>query len=122
MISLLKTILRAILAIALLAWVFPSVTVIDFSTLIGAGIVLALLQSIVQPILKLLFLPINIITLGIFSWVINVFVVWLAIELVPGFDIQPTIFLGIELGSFGTLILMTFMLSLAHTFVGIFIH
>lgn len=119
--KLILSILNAILSIALLAWVFPSVTYLDYTTLIGAGIVLALLQMFVRPLLKLLLLPINIITLGLFSWVINVFVLWLVDAVVPGFDILPTVFFGYQLGSFGTLLLMTFMLSLAQTFVGIFI-
>lgn len=119
--KLILSILNAILSIALLAWVFPSVTYMDYTTLIGAGIVLALLQMFVRPLLKLLLLPINIITLGLFSWVINVFVLWLVDAVVPGFDILPTVFFGYQLGSFGTLLLMTFMLSLAQTFVGIFI-
>lgn len=120
--SLIKTILNSILSIGLLWWIFPSVSITDWTTLIGAGIVLALLNVIIRPILKLLFLPINIVTLGIFSWIINVFILWLATRIVPGFHIEPTIFLGYRLGEFGSFVLMTFMLSLAQSFVGIFIH
>lgn len=119
--SLVSSIINAILSIALLAWIFPSVNYGNYTTLAIAGLVLALLQTIVRPVLKLLFLPVNIITLGLFSWIINVFVVWLVTIIVPGFDIQPTIFLGIQLGEFGTFILVTFLLSIAQSFVGIFI-
>lgn len=114
--------LQTILSIALLAFLVPTVKYTDYITLILAGVVLSLLQMILRPVLKLLFLPINIVTLGLFSWIINVFILWLATQIVPGFDIKPTLFLGIQLGQFGTMILMSFLLSLAQTFVGIFIH
>ncbi len=120
--SIISSIINAILSIALLWWIFPSVSITDWSTLVVAGLVLAVLQMFVRPILKLLFLPINIITLGIFSWIINVFILWLATQIVPGFEIEPMIFLGFRLGEFGSFILMTFMLSIAQSFVGIFIH
>ena len=114
-------VINCILSVGLLWWIFPSVSVADWTTLVGAGLVLAVLQMFVRPILKLLFLPVNIITLGIFSWVVNVFIVWLATQIVPGFEIEPTVFLGFRLGEFGSFILITFMLSLAQSFVGIFI-
>ena len=113
--------LQTILAIALLAFLIPTVKYSDYLTLIMAGIVLSLLQMILRPILKLLFLPINIVTLGLFSWLINVFLLWSATKIVPGFDINPTIFMGVRLGEFGTLVLVSFLLSLAQTFIGIFI-
>lgn len=120
--SFISAIINCILSVGLLWWIFPSVNIADWTTLVGAGIVLAVLQMFVRPIIKLLFLPINIITLGIFSWIINVFIVWLATQIVPGFTIEPTIFLGFRLGEFGSFILITFMLSVAQSFVGIFIH
>ena len=120
--SLFMRFLQTILAIALLAYLIPTIKYTDVITLVVAGVVLSLLQMIAKPILKVLFLPVNIVTLGLFSWVINVFILWLATALVPGFDIKPTLFMGIQLGQFGTLVLMSFLLSLAQTFIGIFIH
>ncbi|MEO8581701.1 MAG: phage holin family protein [Patescibacteria group bacterium] len=119
--QLLMRFIQTILAIALLSFLVPTVRVNDYLSLIIAGIVLSLLQMILRPILKIMFLPINIVTLGLFSWVINVFILWLATQIVPGFAIQPTILLGIQLGEFGTLVLMSFLLSLTQTFIGIFI-
>ena len=119
--SLITTIINSVLSIGLLWWIFPSVSITDWTTLVGAGLVLAVLNIFVRPVLKLLFLPINIITLGVFSWIINVFILWLATRIVPGFQIEPTIFLGFRLGEFGSFVLMTFMLSIAQSFVGIFI-
>jgi putative membrane protein len=113
--------LNAIFSVGLLAYIFPAINFVDLSTLVIAGIVLGLLQMFVRPVLKILFLPINIVTLGIFSWLINVFILWLATQLVPGFEIRPMLLLGYQLGEFGTLIVLTFMLSLAQSFVGIFL-
>lgn len=117
--KLLLTSLNAIISIALLAWLIPSVSYQDIPTLVMAGVVLALLQLIVKPILKLLFLPINIITLGLFGWVLHILILWLLTFLVPGFELRPTVFLGVQLGEFGTLILVSFMLSLIQSVVGI---
>lgn len=39
--------------------------------------VFALINAVIKPILKLLTLPINIATLGLFTWVINAFLLWL---------------------------------------------
>lgn len=119
--SLLMRFLQTILSIALISALVSTVKYTDVITLVMAGVVLSLLQMVLKPILKLMFLPINIVTLGLFSWIINVFILWLATQIVPGFDIKPTLFLGIQLGQFGTLILMSFLLSLAQTFIGIFI-
>lgn len=120
--SLLMRFLQTILAIALLAFLVPTVRYGDYVTLIIAGIVLSLLQLILKPMLKILFLPVNIVTMGLFSWVINVFILWLATKIVPGFEIRPTLFVGVQLGQFGTLTFMSFLLGLAQTLVGIFIH
>lgn len=114
--------IQTIIAIGLLAFLVPTINYTDYLTLIVAGIVLSLLQIFLKPLLNIFLLPVNIVTLGLFSWIINVFILWLATQIVPGFDIAPTIFLGIQLGAIGTLILMSFLLSLAQTFVGIFIH
>lgn len=113
--------LNTTLSIALLSYLVKTIQYTDYLTLVAAGVVLTLLNMVIKPILKLLFLPINIVTLGLFSWLITVFILWLATVLVPGFVIQPTIFLGVQLGMFGTLVLMAFLLSLSQTFVGIFI-
>jgi putative membrane protein len=114
-------ILSTIVTIAILAWIVPGVSYGSWITLIIAGVVLALLDMLVRPILKLLFLPINIVTLGFFGWVINVFILWLATYLVPGFQIINLTVLGIALNQFFSLLLISSLISLIHGFVRIFI-
>ncbi len=113
----LKHILITAITIALLAWALPTVSYLSWVTLILASVVLTLLQKIAKPILKLLFLPINIVTLGLFSLVINVFLLWLATFLVPGFKIHAMTLAGINLGHIGTLLFISFVISFIQSFL-----
>src|SRR5665213_2454194 len=75
--------LVATIAILIAAYIIPSVTV----TLVGAivlAVVLAILNLFIRPFITLLTLPLNILTLGLFSLVINALLVWLAGAIVPG--------------------------------------
>ena len=106
-----RSILITAITIAVLAWALPTISYMNWLTLLLASIVLTLLQKVAKPVLKLLFLPINIVTLGLFSLVINVFLLWLATYLVPGFSIQPMVVFNIALGNFGSLLLVSFIIS-----------
>ncbi len=60
------------------------------TTLVGAllaAVVIALLSLFIKPILVILTLPINILTLGLFSIVINTALILVAAMVVPGFDV-----------------------------------
>lgn len=59
-----------------------------------AGAVLSLLLLIVKPILKILFIPLTLITFGLLSWLINVIVIYLLTILVPDVAIVPWTFPG----------------------------
>lgn len=76
------------LAVVIVAYLLPGVTVESALSAVGIAIVLALLNLIVKPILVLLTLPITIVTLGLFLIVINALIILLAAEIVPGFSIQ----------------------------------
>ncbi len=69
-------------------------------TLFLATIALTLLNRIVKPIIKLLLLPINLITLGIFSWVAHVATLFILTRLVPGFLVTSYYFPGFEVDGF----------------------
>jgi putative membrane protein len=71
-------------AIGVAAYVLPGVEV----TLVGAlvlVVVLALINVFIKPVIFILTLPITILTIGLFSLVINGFLIWLAAQIVPGF-------------------------------------
>jgi len=107
----LKTFIATIVAIVILAWLLPTVSYLDWVALLFAGIVITLLNSLVKPVLSLLLLPINIVTLGLFSVVLNVALLWLATYLVPGFQIHATTFFGLSLNYFFTLMLVSFLIG-----------
>jgi putative membrane protein len=73
-------------AILVAAYLVPNADV----TLIGAlvlAVVLALINIFIKPIITLLTLPLNIVTLGLFSLVINALLIMLADAIVPGFSV-----------------------------------
>lgn len=86
-----KLIFRWLLnAIALLvvANVVPGFGVDTFYTALIAALVLGLVNALIRPILLILTLPINILTLGLFTFVLNALMIWFASTIVKGFDVQ----------------------------------
>lgn len=81
----LKWLISAI-AIGVAAYIVPGVTV-TVSGAVIAAVVLAALNLLIRPILFVLTLPITILTLGLFSLVINALLVLLTAALVPGFSV-----------------------------------
>jgi len=69
------------------AYILPGVTVDGFMAALVAALVLGLVNAILKPILVFLTLPINILTLGLFTLVINATLVMLTAYIVPGFAV-----------------------------------
>ncbi len=86
----------------------PGISVASLTVALIAGLVLGLINLIVKPVLTLLTLPINIITLGLFGIVLNALLFWAATYFVTGFVV--TGFLAALLGS----ILVSIVLWLVH--------
>jgi putative membrane protein len=78
-----------LLAAALLfvAWLYPGVTVASFGAAMVAALVLGLLNTLVRPILVLLTLPVTLLTLGLFLFVINAAIFWAAARVLEGFGV-----------------------------------
>ena len=76
------------LAVMFVTQLVPGVTIKDFPTAFLAALVLGLVNALLRPILEILSLPITILTLGLFSLVINALMFWLASKLVPGFVVS----------------------------------
>lgn len=106
-----RPLIRTGLVLGLLAWFFPSISFSNWVTLAIASLVITILFSLISPILKIIFLPINVVTMGFASIVINILLLWLATYLVPGFTIEPTIFFGIALNEFFTLLLVSTLIT-----------
>jgi putative membrane protein len=74
------------LAIGISAYLIPGAEV----TLLGAiilAVVLGIINTFIKPVLSLLTLPLTIVTLGLFSLVLNAVMIILASKIVPGFSI-----------------------------------
>jgi putative membrane protein len=86
-----KFIVRMILTGAIafaLAWLLPGIDIDTFWTAIIVALVLALLNAVIKPILVVLTLPITVLTLGLFLFVINALIILLAGEFVNGFSVD----------------------------------
>jgi putative membrane protein len=78
-------VLATALSLLVIDLIVPGVDIATFPAALIAAIVLGLVNSGVKPILSLLSLPLNFLTLGGFSLVVNGLCFWLASLLVPGF-------------------------------------
>lgn len=75
------------LAILVVANIVPGFNVDSFQTALIVALVLGIANAIIKPILVILTLPINIITLGLFTFVINALLLLGVSALVTGFTI-----------------------------------
>jgi putative membrane protein len=101
------------LAFLLLAWVARAIGILPgfhFTGLLPALLavaILGLLNAVIRPILSLLSLPINFLSFGLFSLVINAFLLYLTAGLVPGFRV----------GGFWNALVVAFLYSLVSSFL-----
>lgn len=75
-------------AILIAAYLLPGVQIDTFTTALVAALVLGILNAVLRPLLLLLTLPINILTLGLFTFVVNAAVILLTDGLVDGFSVD----------------------------------
>lgn len=74
-------------AVMVTAYLLPGVKVDGYMAAVVLAVVLGILNVIVKPVLQILALPITILTLGLFSLVVNALVIMLADKLVSGFSV-----------------------------------
>ena len=87
MILLLVWILNAV-ALLVVAYILPGIVVASFWSAMWAALVLGLINMLVKPLFVLLTLPITIVTVGLFLFVINARMFWLAGSLFKGFQVN----------------------------------
>jgi putative membrane protein len=77
-------------AVALLAlpYLLPSIHIAGFATALGVAVVLGLINAVIRPVLLLLTLPVTLLTLGLFIFVINGMMFMLAAWLLDGFVVN----------------------------------
>ena len=90
MLGAMKLLLRWFLlaaALLLVAHLTPGVKVASFGSALLAAFVLGLLNTLVRPLLVLLTLPVTVLTLGLFLFIINAAMFWSAAELLSGLSV-----------------------------------
>lgn len=90
------------------AKIVPGIVIADWQTLGIIAVVWGVLSIILRPILVVLTLPVNFVTLGLFTFVINAVLIMLMTQIVPGFSVK----------SFGTALLAAVVLALLNVVLG----
>ena len=99
-----------ILAIFLTAALLPGFEVTVWGAIVGS-IVLGVVNAIIRPLLLILTLPLNVVTLGLFTFIINGLMLWITSATVKGFDIH----------GFWWAVLTAIVLSLLSSIISFFI-
>jgi len=107
MLTPLLTALATALSLLIVDLVVPGVNIANFPAAMIAALVIGLINGSVKPVLSALSLPLNFLSFGAFSLVVNGLCFWLAAVLVPGFAVRGII--GFLLGP----VILTF----ANTFI-----
>jgi putative membrane protein len=87
------------LALLALPYIFTSIHVASFTTALIAALVLGLINALIRPVLVLLTLPVTLLTLGLFIFVINGLLFWFVGSFVEGFTVD-----GFWAGVFGAIV------------------
>jgi putative membrane protein len=88
------------IAIGIAAYLIPGVHVATILAALVLAIVLGIINAFFKPIISLITLPLNILTLGLFSLIVNALLIMLAGMFVPGFTVDgfwPAFFFAIVL-------------------------
>lgn len=106
-----NTILRWLVTsfvLVFIAWVVPGIEVENFSSAMIACVVIALINAFIKPVLQFISLPVTVLTLGLFSLVINALLFMLAGYITPGVEVN-----GFFSALIGSVILSLAMLGIS---------
>ena len=76
------------LIIMFIGWIVPGITISSFATALIASIAIAFVNIVIKPVLVILTLPINILTLGLFILVINALLFMFVAYIIPGIEVD----------------------------------
>lgn len=88
------------LALICIAWIVPGITLDSFMTALWTALVIGLVNIFIRPVLLILTLPINLLTLGLLTLFINGLMFWMVATFVDGFAVS-----GFLAAFFGALML-----------------
>ena len=80
--------LLTVLALLLISNFVPGITVVSFYIALIVAVVLGLINLILRPILIILTLPITLLTLGLFTFIINALLFWFVSTFIDGFSVD----------------------------------
>lgn len=69
-------------------YILPGIHIADFTTAFVVALVLGIINAVLKPVLLILTLPINILTLGLFTFILNAILILLVGNIVPGFKVD----------------------------------
>ena len=95
----------------LIAKILKGIEISDWGAAIIVSIVLGIINAIVRPVLVVLTIPITVLTLGLFLFVINALMLWMASGLVS----------GVKISGFGYALLGSILLSILNGLVSLFL-
>ncbi|MEH2011992.1 phage holin family protein [Nostoc sp. UHCC 0926] len=110
MLTPLLTALATALSLLIVDLVVPGVNIANFPAALIAALIIGLINGSVKPVLSTLSLPLNFLSFGAFSLIVNGFCFWLAAVLVPGFGVRGII--GFLLGP----VILTFANTLINNY------
>lgn len=85
---LLVSLLISTIVVYVSAYILPGVRVAGWGTALVVAVILGILNALVRPVILIVTLPINILTLGLFTFVIMGFITWITSLIVPGFEVD----------------------------------
>jgi putative membrane protein len=100
------------LALYLTSLVVPGIQIQGVASLLFAAVTIGILNAVVRPVILLLTLPLTIVTLGLFVLVVNAGMLWLASEVVKGFEVHGF------WSAFGGWLLMSFFTFVINLLIG----
>ncbi|MDW7652042.1 MAG: phage holin family protein [Bacillota bacterium] len=88
------------LALYITAFIVDGISIAGVAAALVAAFVWGFVNTVIRPLINLLTLPINIMTVGLFTFVVNGFLLWVVADVVQGFDVK-----NIWIGILGALVL-----------------
>lgn len=99
--KLLRNFLIHLSAIWITSFLIPGFTLTGGpKTLVLGSLGLMFVNMMIIPLLRIMFLPLNLLTLGLFTWVINVVGLYVLTTIIPQIKLMPFYFQGMNLGAF----------------------
>jgi putative membrane protein len=98
-------------SVMIAAYVIPGVTVNSFFSALWVALFLGVVNLFLKPFLILITLPINVLTLGLFTFIINGFIIFLASSVIKGFQVS----------GFWVAVLFGIVLSIIHLLLNLII-